>query len=81
MLLDFLNLSEFSNSESMKDDLYKNMQSRFVADLLLNEIIEDPTVNTTFRLYGMLVIDLLKESIILTRENDVSNKKQSLYLN
>ena len=41
----------------MKDDLYKNMQSRFVADLLLNEIIEDPTVNTTFRLYGMLVID------------------------
>ena len=44
---DFLTLSEFL--KSMKDDLYKNkcisqcMQSRFVADLLLNEIIENPT--------------------------------------
>ena len=77
----FSTLSEFL--KSMKDDLYKNkcisqcMQSRFVADLMLNEIIEDPTVNTTF-LVVWNVIDLLRESIILTRENDVEQEAVSL---
>ena len=74
---DFLTLSEFL--KSMKDDLYKNMQSRFVDDLLLNEIIEDPTVNTTFRLYGMLLICLKR--VLYSQERMMSNKKQSLYLN
>ena len=74
---DFLTLSEFF--KSMKDDLYKNMQSRLVAYLLLNEIIEDPTVNTTFRLYGMLLICLKR--VLYSQERMMSNKKQSLYLN